>query len=365
MANAESLQPPHDECSPERRRFDQLVARILNSWLRRERTYLIDPNNYSLIADPMLQVGDIDSVPLYSNIDKILLDQADGFILSNPATGTVRIDFAPPPPPPAPTTIVLGNGITVGALGTGDNTVDTIRAIPNTGIQADISGVGTQSTLQLLEATPSQWGAVTTTTQTFGGDKNFNDKVAVVKTVSSDDHYICNSLDGITGTQAVGKLLTYEGGIVVDDTTDASFAYTLNSYQNSVSSYTTSWTALTGFSGTGVTTAFPLMAVFSFEVEIQLDTGGASSIEAYIRFMESTDAGGTYTQVSGTTDLRIAYTPNDNVLRKYTSSGHCVFTPSGTLANYRWRVEYKFLSGSGGSASGGVTTTHYSLHEIR
>jgi hypothetical protein len=70
-----------------------------------------------------LTAEEVDGSPSYTGVTKLQFDQADGFVLSNPATGTTRVD-----------------------------------------IQA---------------ATASQAGIVSTTTQTFGGDKTFNNTVTV------------------------------------------------------------------------------------------------------------------------------------------------------------------------------------------
>ena len=68
-----------------------------------------------------LTAEEADGSPSYTGVTKLQFDQADGFVLSNPATGTVKID-----------------------------------------VQA---------------ATASQSGVVSTTTQTFGGKKGFNDQI--------------------------------------------------------------------------------------------------------------------------------------------------------------------------------------------
>lgn len=44
---------------------------------------------------PGLTVEEVDGTPSLTNISKLQFDQADGFALTQPVAGTVRIDYTP------------------------------------------------------------------------------------------------------------------------------------------------------------------------------------------------------------------------------------------------------------------------------
>ena len=79
-----------------------------------------------IVGPAGLSAEEADGSPSYTGVTKLQFDQADGFSLSNPSTGTTRVD--------------------------------------------------------ILAATASQAGIVSTTTQTFGGDKTFTNNVYISQT---------------------------------------------------------------------------------------------------------------------------------------------------------------------------------------
>ena len=95
MSNLPFINPPRDNCSPEQRRFNQQVAVAINDLIRRGVLVMTGNEIFRLYTDPSLTVEAVSGTPSYENIGTIRFDESDGFAVSQPAAGIVRIDFAP------------------------------------------------------------------------------------------------------------------------------------------------------------------------------------------------------------------------------------------------------------------------------
>ena len=97
MSNLPFINPPRDNCSPEQRRFNQQVSVAINDLIRRGLLVMTGNEVFALYSDPTLTVEAVSGTPTYTSIETIRFDESDGFAVTQPAAGIVRIDFTTPP----------------------------------------------------------------------------------------------------------------------------------------------------------------------------------------------------------------------------------------------------------------------------
>jgi len=179
---------------------DDAWTRVYRGLLNPRPHVVLGYSGVAPIPANSLIVEAVSGTPAYGGIRTIRFDTADGFSLSQPSTGIVRVDFT------ATATVAISNTALAPAYPITD-TFTTLRADNSTGASFQATTPGTLADLVLLAATNSQWGVVTTVAQNFSGDKVFADDVTVGGDLYAINYIYIGEATG-TPTDARAKLMT-------------------------------------------------------------------------------------------------------------------------------------------------------------